>query len=51
MPQPATIALNSRWIRKQVPIEVEVTRITFREVTHIALDKITLFRVTPFGGF
>jgi hypothetical protein len=27
-----TIALNSRWIHKQVAIEVEVTRVTFRTV-------------------
>lgn len=33
------MALNSRWIRKQVPVEVEVTRITIREVSYIAVDK------------
>jgi hypothetical protein len=39
MPQSVTITVNSRWIRKQVAIEVEVTRVTFRTVSYIALDK------------
>jgi len=31
---------HSRWIRKQIPIEVEVTRfVTYRTVSFIALDK------------
>jgi hypothetical protein len=34
-----TITVHSRWIRKQVPVEVEVTRVTFREVSYMALDK------------
>jgi hypothetical protein len=33
------ITVNSRWIRKHVAIEVEVTRVTFRNVAYIALDK------------
>jgi len=35
----ATITVHSHWIRKQVPIEVTVTRATFREVSYIAVDK------------
>ena len=35
MTQPITV--NSHWIRKQVPIEVEVTRVTMRTVSYIAL--------------
>jgi hypothetical protein len=38
MPTQSTITVNSRWIRKQVAIEVEVTRVSFR-VSYIALDK------------
>ena len=34
---PITVA--SHWRRKQVPIEVTVTRVTTREVSYIALDK------------
>jgi hypothetical protein len=37
MSQP--IALNSRWIRKHVPLEVPVIRVTYREVSYMALDK------------
>jgi hypothetical protein len=37
MPTEPIIALNSRWRRKQDPIEV--VRVTFREVSYIALDK------------
>jgi hypothetical protein len=33
------ITVNSLWIRKQVPVEVIVTRVTFREVSYIAVDK------------
>lgn len=33
------ITLRSHWRRKQVPIEVTVTRVTFRTVSYIALDK------------
>jgi len=39
MPPRPVIALHSRWIRKQVAIEVEVTRVTFRTVYYIAIDK------------
>jgi hypothetical protein len=34
-----SITVHSRRIRKQVPIEVIVTRATFRSVSYIALDK------------
>jgi hypothetical protein len=37
MTEPITV--NSRWIRKQVPVEVGVNRVTFREVSYIAADK------------
>ena len=39
MSQSIIVTVNSRWIRKQVPIEVGVTRVTFREVSYIAVDK------------
>jgi hypothetical protein len=31
--------LHSSWRRKQVPIEVVITRVTLRTVSYIALDK------------
>jgi hypothetical protein len=34
-----TITVNSRCCGKQTGIEVEVTRVTLREVSYIALDK------------
>jgi hypothetical protein len=39
------IIVNSRWIRKQVPAEAEVTRVRFREVSYIAVDKSCFGRV------
>jgi hypothetical protein len=41
MPQPITV--RSRWQTKSMQAEVTVTRVTFREVSYIALDK-------PFSG-
>jgi len=39
-PLPTTpITVNSRWLRKQAPIEVIITRVTLRTVSYIALDK------------
>lgn len=39
MPQSITITVNSRWRGKRTLIEVTVTRVTFRTVSYIALDK------------
>ena len=43
MTQPITVKL--RWIRKQVAIEVEVTRVTVREVSYIGINWPPRFRV------
>jgi hypothetical protein len=37
MPPRPTIALNSRWRGKHIPIEVTVTRVTTRNVSYTAL--------------
>jgi hypothetical protein len=36
---PQLITVNSRWIHKQVPIEIVVVGISFREVSFLALNK------------
>jgi hypothetical protein len=41
MPQSTSITVISRRLRKQVAIESEVTRVTFRTVSYIALDSRT----------
>ena len=37
--QPTTITVNSRWRHKQAALEVEVTRVSVRGVSYIAVDK------------
>jgi len=39
VPPRPTITVNRHWIRKQVPVEVTVTRVTFREASFMAQDK------------
>jgi len=39
MPPSTTITVNTRWRRKQAALEVEVTRVSVRGVSYIAVDK------------
>jgi hypothetical protein len=39
MPQSVTITVNSHWIRKQVAIEVIVTRVSLGRMTYITRDR------------